>query len=283
MPGNPRRGRPQGKRHREQTAAAPATGGAARVKRWGKSPPRPRQRGRHGKPHREQGQIGEARVRPGAVSGPLPGWTARGRGRPRSQMNGHPCRALGRGGTEPGLQAVRTYRPGARIHPRLTTLAYHAPAWGAAGERRPFPVHGRTRRSGAWHTGAPHRSARGRRGRPAVLLSRDPDRSAPWRRIPGHARTGGRRLPERSGTPRSLTARDPPTIGHPETGRAARRRVRPPSIPAWPARRAPARGRRHAPPTLAPPALRCAPAPSASPALENCQTQPQRRHGLPTA
>jgi len=32
-----------------------------RVKRWGKSPPRPWQQGRHGKPHREQCQIGPPR------------------------------------------------------------------------------------------------------------------------------------------------------------------------------------------------------------------------------
>jgi hypothetical protein len=36
-------------------------GQQARVKRWGKSPPRERQRKRHGKPHREQDQIGAAR------------------------------------------------------------------------------------------------------------------------------------------------------------------------------------------------------------------------------
>ena len=44
---------------------------AVRVKGWGKSPPRTRQRGRHGKPHREQDRIGTARgfeLRP--VSGP---------------------------------------------------------------------------------------------------------------------------------------------------------------------------------------------------------------------
>ena len=35
--------------------------GRARVKRWGKSPPRRRQRRRHGKPRQEQGQIGIAR------------------------------------------------------------------------------------------------------------------------------------------------------------------------------------------------------------------------------
>jgi hypothetical protein len=58
---NGRRGRPQGKCHREQTAGAgqPAQ---ARVKRCGKSAPRCRQRQRHGKPHREQDRIGAARV-----------------------------------------------------------------------------------------------------------------------------------------------------------------------------------------------------------------------------
>src|SRR5688572_9374962 len=36
--------------------------GGARVKGWGKSPPRPRRRGRHGKSHREQDQEGTARA-----------------------------------------------------------------------------------------------------------------------------------------------------------------------------------------------------------------------------
>jgi hypothetical protein len=36
--------------------------GAVRVKRWGKSPPRERQRKRHGKPHREQDRIGTPRL-----------------------------------------------------------------------------------------------------------------------------------------------------------------------------------------------------------------------------
>jgi hypothetical protein len=63
VPGNARRGRPQGQCHREQTAGAPARNRwpPARVKRCGKSAPRPRRRGRHGKPHREQDQIGAAR------------------------------------------------------------------------------------------------------------------------------------------------------------------------------------------------------------------------------
>ena len=56
---NGRRGRPQGKCHRDQTARAgqPAK---ARVKRCGKSAPRSWQQGRHGKPHREQDRIGAA-------------------------------------------------------------------------------------------------------------------------------------------------------------------------------------------------------------------------------
>ena len=58
VPGNARRGRPQGKRHREQTAAGVL---AVRVKRWGKSPPRGWQQARHGKPHQEQRRIGIAR------------------------------------------------------------------------------------------------------------------------------------------------------------------------------------------------------------------------------
>ena len=57
-PDNVRRGRPQGKCHRNQTASGPP---AARVKRCGKSAPRVRQRKRQGKPHREQSRIGVAR------------------------------------------------------------------------------------------------------------------------------------------------------------------------------------------------------------------------------
>src|SRR6185436_19401625 len=47
----------------EQTAGPVGFGltRQARVKGWGKSPPRERQRKRHGKPHREQDQIGAAR------------------------------------------------------------------------------------------------------------------------------------------------------------------------------------------------------------------------------
>jgi hypothetical protein len=54
---NGRRGRPQGKCHRKQTASGSPE---VRVKGCGKSAPRGRQRTRHGKPHREQDQIGMA-------------------------------------------------------------------------------------------------------------------------------------------------------------------------------------------------------------------------------
>ena len=60
MPDNVRRGRPQGKRHRDRTACGQELRllPQVRVKRCGKSAPRTRQRGRHGKPHREQNRIG---------------------------------------------------------------------------------------------------------------------------------------------------------------------------------------------------------------------------------
>ncbi len=61
VPGNARRGRPQGQCHRKYTAKPVRfTGRAARVKRCGKSAPRSRQRRRQGKPHREQDQVGAA-------------------------------------------------------------------------------------------------------------------------------------------------------------------------------------------------------------------------------
>ncbi len=55
---NGRRGRPQGKCHRKQTACGFKP--EVRVKGCGKSAPRGRRRSRQGKPHREQDQIGVA-------------------------------------------------------------------------------------------------------------------------------------------------------------------------------------------------------------------------------
>jgi hypothetical protein len=111
VPVNGRRGRPQGKCHRKQTAGARQLP-RARVKRCGKSAPRPRQRGRQGKPHREQDRIGAAGGRSGAKShaedagtfpSRRPGWSreARSDARPRGMVV--PGRKVW---TEPGLQAV---------------------------------------------------------------------------------------------------------------------------------------------------------------------------------
>ncbi len=106
VPGNARRGRPQGKCHRKQTAGPSAreSAGAARVKGCGKSAPRSRRRERQGKPHREQDQIGTA--------GRAIAWAcfraAVRVGRTRRPATDAPDEwpSPPRGGTEPGLQAV---------------------------------------------------------------------------------------------------------------------------------------------------------------------------------
>ena len=69
VPGNARRGRPQGKCHREQTArrGMASAGLRVRVKGCGKSAPRRRQRRWHGKPHREQDQVGTTAPSPARV------------------------------------------------------------------------------------------------------------------------------------------------------------------------------------------------------------------------
>lgn len=67
------------------------------MKGCGKSAPRTRQRGRHGKPHREQDRIGAARPpspqRDGRGSSAFPrrrsGWSREASGQPASQTNGH--------------------------------------------------------------------------------------------------------------------------------------------------------------------------------------------------
>ena len=107
VPDNVRRGRPQGKCHREETAAARCVLAEARVKRCGKSAPRFRQRKRHGKPHREQDRIGTARG--ASSSDPCPGrrpgrlLQAPGNRRRRGMAVTFGARATGH--TEPGLQA----------------------------------------------------------------------------------------------------------------------------------------------------------------------------------
>jgi hypothetical protein len=88
VPDNVRRGRPQGKCHRKQTAGPKPQGfRQVRVKGCGKSAPRDRQRKRHGKPHREQDQIGAA-VSPQGERNALPR-SRPGRSREVSG-NGHP-------------------------------------------------------------------------------------------------------------------------------------------------------------------------------------------------
>ena len=72
VPGNARPGQPEGKRHRKQTAqpSVALRWTWVRVKRWGKSPPEGWQQRSHGKPHREQCQIGA--VRGAQVGQPIP-------------------------------------------------------------------------------------------------------------------------------------------------------------------------------------------------------------------
>ncbi len=57
LPGNAWAPKGDGQGNREQTADGPRERDQARVKRWGKSPPRGWQQRRHGNPQSEQGQI----------------------------------------------------------------------------------------------------------------------------------------------------------------------------------------------------------------------------------
>ena len=87
----------------------PGSGRTARVKRCGKSAPRRRQRRRHGKPHREQDQVGAAGLPPCAVSQAYLRAAARV-GRTRRPATGvpeeWPSPPGTPDGTEPGLHAV---------------------------------------------------------------------------------------------------------------------------------------------------------------------------------
>jgi hypothetical protein len=134
VPGNARRGRPQGQCHREQTATPSETKRAVRVKGCGKSAPRDRQRERHGKPHREQNRIGMARAlssgRVQALSALPSGLVARGVRQRASQMNGRHARQL----------AYRT-----RLTGQLANFSFESPTTGrdprvrAAGDHRTAP------------------------------------------------------------------------------------------------------------------------------------------------
>ena len=104
MPDNVRRGQPQGKCHRKQTARS---SDRVRVKGWGKSPPRLWKQRRHGKPHREQNRIGMTRsaqaLQP--VSGPVIRVGCKRRRASAVPDEWLPRSGLGRSHTEPGLQA----------------------------------------------------------------------------------------------------------------------------------------------------------------------------------
>lgn len=116
VPGNPRRGQPQGKRHREETAPpfekVRLRLGRAMVKRWGKSPPRDWQQDRHGKPHPEQCQIGASRggrsrkgYRPQGCQRPRgPGWQLDRRGDTVGRGMVIQPRVTARGGQNPAYR-----------------------------------------------------------------------------------------------------------------------------------------------------------------------------------
>ncbi len=147
VPGNARRGRPQGQCHRKQTAGGLTP---VRVKGCGKSAPRSRRRERHGKPHREQDRIGAARaeISAQASSAPSPGLVARGVRQRASQMNGHPPAAAPQGERAGGQNPA--YRPSG-IYPFIaddsgllavpkTLLAAGTPAMGWHGPAAPLPT-----------------------------------------------------------------------------------------------------------------------------------------------
>jgi len=116
VPGNTRRGRPQGKCHREHTARRGFCL-RARVKGCGKSAPRPRRRGRHGKPHREQDRVGATARRPWWTGRPVSGPVARvGRAR---------CPATGIPEEWPSPGAGRGQNPAYRPPPPLSRRLIH--------------------------------------------------------------------------------------------------------------------------------------------------------------
>jgi hypothetical protein len=129
VPANGRRGRPQGKCHRKQTAAAGPSGlGAARVKGWGKSPPRAWQQERHGKPHREQDRIGAVEGQPsGLFPAHRPGRLreADGDAGPRRMAATFAAPQGVEGHTKPGLQAGWQFSLIARFLAAGAFRSYH--------------------------------------------------------------------------------------------------------------------------------------------------------------
>ncbi len=115
-----------------------------RVKGCGKSAPRPRQRGRHGKPHREQGLIGAAGgAGPGQLSrsggrgggpAPPPGLAARGAPRGASQRNGRPVPVFHGDGQNPA------YRPPGALFPTRCPQACPPSLFLTSKERNRIPA-----------------------------------------------------------------------------------------------------------------------------------------------
>ncbi len=104
VPGNARRGQPQGKCHRNKPPCRSLWADrAVRVKRCGKSAPRPWQQGlaRQTPPGAKPNRGGMMLCGIGAFSGLSPGLVARSLWQHRLQMNGHPPRETV--WTEPGL------------------------------------------------------------------------------------------------------------------------------------------------------------------------------------
>ncbi len=142
-------------------------GPKARVKRWGKSPPRRRQRRRHGKPRLEQGQIGIAR---GPVARAVPrvlppersGLAARACRRRQAQRNGHrrlPSRHRIRLTGHPRTSILTAVRfVGGLCPTRDGSDAYnfsdHLAARSTSGFI-PDVVHGTVRRYNKWRSGVP--------------------------------------------------------------------------------------------------------------------------------
>jgi hypothetical protein len=93
-------------------------GRVVRVKRWGKSPPRQAQARRHGKPHREQGQIGDLSGGPPEfrLSERVPGMAAQRNGplSPNSATRdiGQKFQGLGVGGKTGPAQQIRREHQG---------------------------------------------------------------------------------------------------------------------------------------------------------------------------
>jgi len=99
------------------TENKPPSFGWVRVKRCGKSAPRPWQQGRQGKPHREQDRIGVA----GERNLVTPGGVAQGRSRPVTRV-GRTRRAATRVAEEWPSRALAFERMGVRTEPGLQAV-----------------------------------------------------------------------------------------------------------------------------------------------------------------